>query len=335
MTSTAPDVHTPAGIIRLCNAFCDAKALLTAVELDLFTVLHPGPATEDELRRRLNLHGRGLRDFLHLLAALGLLEKEGERYRNAEGTDRYLVRDTPGYVGGFLHRANNNLYPAWGLLTEALRTGKPQAVGDFEQVVQNPQVLGQFIRMMDALTQVLGPQLVEAFDWSGHRTLTDVGGCRGNMAAQIVAANPGLTGNVFDLPQMAPFFTEHMANLGLSDRVQFHGGNFFHDPIPAADLVVVGHVLHDFDRDQRKFLVHKACEAVEPGGALVVYDRMLDEEPNHVENLVISLDMLLVSDGGSEYPASEIREHAAEAGFTSFTERLLGDYDTLVVCRKP
>ncbi|WP_116198868.1 methyltransferase [Amycolatopsis circi] len=335
MTSTAPDVHTPAGIIRLCNAFCDAKALLTAVELDLFTVLNDGPATEDEIRRRLNLHGRGLRDFLHLLAALGLLEKEGEQYRNAAGSGKYLVRDTAGYVGGFLHRANNNLYPAWGKLTDALRTGKPQAVGDYEQVVSNPQVLGQFIRMMDALTQVLGPQLVEAFDWSGHDTVVDVGGCRGNMAAQLVAANPGLTGHVFDLPQMAPFFRDHMADLGLTGRVEFHGGNFFHDPIPAADLVVVGHVLHDFDRDQRKFLVHKACEAVHPGGALVVYDRMLDEEPNHVENLVISLDMLLVSDGGSEYPASEIREHAAEAGFTSFSERPLGDYDTLVVCRKP
>lgn len=334
MTSTAPDVSTPAGILRLCNAFCDAKALLTAVELDLFTTLRSGPMTEEEIRQRLELHGRGLRDFLHLLVALGLLEKAGEGYRNASGTERYLVRDEPAYVGGFLHRANNNLYPAWGRLTEALRTGKPQAAGDFEQVIKNPKVLGQFIGMMDALTQVLGPQLVEVYDWSGYRTVLDVGGCRGNMAAQIVKASPGLTGRVFDLPQMEPFFTEHMAGLGLAGRVDFHGGNFFHDPLPSADLVVLGHVLHDFDREQRRFLVHKACRAVSPGGALLVYDRMLDDEPDHVENLVISLDMLLVSDGGSEYPASEIQEHAAAAGFTSFDSTPLGDYDTLVVCRR-
>ncbi|GDY31042.1 methyltransferase [Gandjariella thermophila] len=334
MTSTAPDVSTPAGIIRLCNAFCDAKALLTAAELDLFSTLHPGPLTEEEIRQRLALHGRGLRDFLHLLVALGLLEKDGEKYRNSPGADRYLVRDQPTYVGGFLHRANNNLYPAWGRLAEALRTGKPQAAGDFEQVVNNPKVLGQFIRMMDALTQVLGPRLVESFDWSGYRTVLDVGGCRGNMAGQIVKACPDLTGHVFDLPQMEPFFTEHMANLGLTGRIEFHGGNFFHDPLPSADLVILGHVLHDFDRERRRFLVHRACQSVNPGGALLVYDRMLGEEPDHVENLVISLDMLLVSDGGSEYPASEIHEHAAGAGFTSFEDKPLGDDDTLVICRR-
>ncbi|CAM3691121.1 methyltransferase [Kibdelosporangium persicum] len=335
MTNTVPDVSTPAGIIRLCNAFCDAKALLTAAELDLFTVLHAGPLTEEEIRLRLELHGRGLRDFLQLLVALGLVEKQDGHYRNAPGADRYLVRHMPTYVGGFLHRANNNLYPAWGRLTEALRTGKPQAAGDFEQVLRNPEVLGQFVRMMDALTQVLGPRLIEAFDWTGYRTVLDVGGCRGNMAGQIVKAHPGLTGHVLDLPQMEPFFDEHMAALGLTGEVRFHGGNFFHDPLPRADLVILGHVLHDFDQEHRKTLVHRACEAVLPGGALLVYDRMLDEEPTHVENLVISLDMLLVSDGGSEYPAGEIREHAAGAGFTRFHAEPLGDYDTLVVCRRP
>ncbi|KDN20353.1 methyltransferase [Amycolatopsis rifamycinica] len=335
MTSTAPDVSTPAGIIRLCNAFCDAKALLTAVELDLFTTLHPGPATEEEIKEKLALHGRGLGDFLNLLTALGLLEKENGRYRNAPGADRHLVTHLPEYVGGFMHRANNNLYPAWGRLTEALRTGKPTAEGDFEQVIANPKVLGQFIRMMDALTQVLGPQLIEAFEWSRFKTMLDVGGCRGNMASQIVKANPGLYGHVFDLPPMEPFFDEHMANLGLTERLEFHGGNVFHDDLPTADLVVLGHILHDFDRDHRRRILHKAAAAVNPGGTLLVYDRMLDEDPRHVENLVISIDMLLVSDGGSEYPASEVREHAAEVGFTEFFSKPLGDYDTLVWLRKP
>lgn len=335
MTSTAPDVSTPAGIIRLCNAFCDAKALLTAVELDLFTKLHAGSATEEQLRKSLALHGRGLGDFLNLLVALGLLEKEGDRYRNAAGADRYLVTNLPTYVGGFMHRANNNLYPAWGLLTEALKTGKPQAEGDFEQVIANPKVLGQFIRMMDALTQVLGPQLIEAFEWSEFKTMLDIGGCRGNMASQIVKANPDLYGHVFDLPPMKPFFTEHMATLGLTDRLEFHGGNVFHDDLPSADLVVLGHILHDFDCDHRKRILQKAAASVNPGGTLLVYDRMLDEDPRHVENLVISIDMLLVSDGGSEYPASEVRTHAAEVGFTDFSEKPLGDYDTLVVLRRP
>jgi SAM-dependent methyltransferase len=134
---------------------------------------------------------------------------------------------------------------------------------------------------------------------------------------------------------MAPFFAEHVEARGVADRLEFHGGDFFADPLPAADVVVLGHVLHDWDADQRRQLVRAAYAATNPGGALVVYDRMLDDDPRHVENLVISLDMLLVTDGGSEYPVQELRAAAAEAGFERITDQPLGDFDTIVVCHKP
>jgi len=334
MTSATVGLDTAAGILRLGNAFCDAKALLTAVELGVFDALHTGPATEEELKDRIGLHGRGLGDFLQLLGALGLLAEDGGRYRNAPGADRFLVSELPSYVGGFLLRSNRNLYPAWGRLTEALRSGDPQAAGSFDDVIADPGLLRQFVRMMDALTQIIGPELVDAFDWSEHRSVVDVGGCRGNLAGQIAKAHPEMTGTVFDLPQMEPFFDEHIANMGLTGRLSFHGGDFFIDPLPAADVVLMGHVLHDWDEAQRRGLVHKAYDAVRPGGALLVYDRMLDDERSRVENLVISLDMLLVSTGGSEYTSGELRGHAESAGFTTVTARPLGDFDTLMVCRK-
>lgn len=336
MTHTVPDTSTPTGILRLGNAFCDAKALLTAVELGLFGALHGGPATEAEIRERLGLHGRGLTDWLALLAALGLLVRDGDRYANAPGADRYLVRGESAYIGGFIERANRNLYPAWGRLSEALRTGRQQSGSSFAEVTENPAILGQFIRSMDALTRVLGPQLIEAFPgWAGHGSVLDVGGCRGGLAAQIVERHPNLSGAVFDLPQMEPFFAELVAERDLSGRLSFHGGDFFNDPLPSADIVVMGHVLHDWDPEQRRFLVEKAYDSVNPGGVLLVYDRMLDRESSRVENLVISLDMLLVTDGGSEYPVAELRENALKAGFAAVEEGPLGEFDTLAVCRRP
>lgn len=336
MTTTPTDMSRPAGIIRLANSFCDAKALLTAVELGLFTTLREGPATEEEIRDRLGLHGRGLSDWLELLTELQLLERVDGRYRNSPGVDRHLVRGEQAYIGGFLERSNRNLYPAWGRLADALRTGKPQSGSSFEAVVDNPHILVQFINSMDALTRVLGPQLIEAYgDWHRYGSVLDVGGCRGSLVSQIVTAHPNLTGHVFDLPQMEPFFAEQAAERGLADRVTFHGGDFFADPLPPADIVVMGHVLHDWDRDQRKYLVTKAYDSVSPGGVLLVYDRMLDRESSRVENLVISLDMLLVTDGGSEYTVGELRGHAEAAGFVDIEDRLLGDDDTLLVAHKP
>lgn len=334
MPSRTPDTGTAAGLLRLGNTFCDAKALLTAVELGLFTALREGPATEEQIRARAGLHGRGLADFLHLLTALGLLEYEGGAYRNAAGADRYLVRGEAGYVGGFLERSNRNLYPAWGRLTEALRTGAPQSGSDFAAVLDRPAVLAQFADMMDALTQSLGPLLIDTVDWPERGTVLDVGGARGNLLAQVVKAQPQLTGVVFDLPQMAPLFDETITRYGMDGAVRFHGGDFFTDDLPAADVVIMGHVLHDWDPPRRRELVDKAFAAVSPGGTLLVYDRMLDDEPRHVENLVISLDMLLVTEGGSEYPVSELRDNARAAGFRSVTEQPLDAYDTLVICRK-
>lgn len=333
MTSVVPDVGTPEAIMRLSVAFCEAKALLTAVDLDLFSTLHPSPATEEEIRQRLALHGRGLSDFLHVLVGLGLLEKDGDRYRNSTGADRYLVCGQQIYLGDFLQRANHNLYPAWGKLTNALRTGKPQYTGNSSVVINDPQQLGRFVRTMDAITQVLGPELVKAIDWSGHSSVLDVGGCRGNIVGQIVKARPELAGHVFDLPQIEPLFTEHIAGMGLTGAVRFHGGDFFRDPLPKADLVILGHVLHDWDREQRAFLFQKGLEAVNSGGALLVYDRMLDDKPDHFRNLLGSLTMLLVTEGGAEYPVSEIYEHASVAGVSSVADQPLGAWDTLVVCR--
>jgi SAM-dependent methyltransferase len=325
----------PAGIIRLANSFCDAKALLTAVEVGLFSTLRDGPASEEQIRQNLGLHGRGLNDWLSLLVELDLLDKDDGLYRNAPGAARYLVRGQESYIGGFLERSNRNLYPAWGRLSGALRTGEQQSGSDFEHVIDNPAILGQFINSMDALTSVLGPQLIEAYNgWTDYQSVLDIGGCRGGLVSQIIKAHPQLHGAVFDLPQMSPFFDELTAEQGLSDRVTFHGGSFFTDPLPAADIVILGHVLHDWDPQQRKDLVAKAYHSLTPGGTLLVYDRMLERPESRVENLVISLDMLLVTDGGSEYTAAELHENALAVGFATVIDRRLGDYDTLVVARK-
>jgi len=337
MTSIAPDTNTPEGILRLGNLFCDAKAVLTAVELGLFTLLHDNPLTEEEIRTALKLHGRGLGDWLNLVGALGLLTVENGRYTNATGADRYLVQGGQTYIGGFLLRSNRNLYPAYGRLDEALRTGQQQSGSDFDEVVQNPQILAQFIHSMDAFTHVLGPQLIEAYDgWGDYGSVLDIGGCRGNLCSQIVKAQSHLEGHVFDLPQMEPFFDEKVAQYGLTGQVHFHGGSFFEagTTLPSTDIAVMGHVLHDWDADQRGYLVQKAFEALNPGGTLLVYDRMLEPGPSYVENLVISLDMLLVTDGGSEYTAAELVGHAENAGFESTTVKSLGEYDTLVICHK-
>jgi 8-O-methyltransferase len=334
MTAATPigDVDTSAGLLRLGNRFCDAAALLTAVRLEVFTTLHDRPATAGELRERLGLHGRGLDDWLRLLVALGVLTKTGDRYANAAATDRYLVTGGADDIGGFLRGAYLNLYPVYAELSEALRTGKPQAVGDFESMLDDSTAVGHFVRMMDGLTQGLREEFRQAVDWTGRRSVLDLGGCRGSLVAHLVGHTHGLRGAVFDRPQIEPFFAEVAAAAGVTDRVTFHPGDFFRDPLPTADVVIFGHILHDWDPEERALLLRKAYDAVNPGGVLVIYDRMLNAERDNIENLVASLNMLLVTEGGGEYTVDEIGAQARAAGFTSVASRRFGAFDILLTC---
>jgi SAM-dependent methyltransferase len=330
----------PADLKRLGNAFCHAKLLLTASELGLFAELaRGGPGTAQQIGDRLGLHPRGTRDFLAALAALGLLVPDGERYANSEATRRHLLPDAPEYLGGFFPRANRVLYPAWGKLTDALRSGQPQALstdaGHFQRMLRDPRQLGQYLQMMDSVSGLLAPALAEAFDWSTSRHLVDVGGARGNLAARLVRAHPHLTAQVFDLPVMAGPFAELVPTLVDPTRVTFRGGDFFVDQLPEGDVLVLGHVLHNWSPEERQMLVRKAYAAVRPGGWLLVYDAMLDDGRSDLARILISLNMLLVTSGGSEYLVTECRHWLATAGFIDVRDRGLGIGDTLVIGRKP
>lgn len=303
-----------AGLTELGSAFCSAKLLLSALELDVFTVLHGGPADEPTLRERLGLHPRASRDFLNALVALGLLERTGEQYRNAEIADRHLVRG-PDYGGGFLAGANHVLYPAWGRLSTALRTGRSQAEGTVEELLADPVRQRGYLAMMDSLSGPLGADLAGSLDWGRYRTLTDVGGARGNLVAQLLRAHRHLRGVVFDLPPNAAPCAEHTAALGVADRVAFCGGDFFRDALPEADVLILGHVLADFSVQQRQALVDQAFRAVRPGGALVVYDPMPDEHDPDLPSLLASLHMLVMTPAGAGYSPGRCREWMQRAGF--------------------
>ncbi|MWK36728.1 methyltransferase [Actinomadura sp. J1-007] len=335
MVTAAPDTGTAHGILRLGNAYCEAQALLTAVELGLFTALHGAPATDRDLGERLGLPGRGLRDLLALLAALGLLLEEDGRYRNTPAADEHLVAGRPGFVGGSLLGAKANLYPLWNGLTETLRSGKPRSTSDgFEAMLRDPEELRRYIRMMEGALAPLVPGLVSAIDWTARRSVLDVGGCAGDLAGRLVTEFPWLTGRVFDLPQMAGPFDERMAELGLAGKVRFHAGDFFRDPLPRADVLILGHVLHNWSPERREILIRKAFQAVRPGGVLMVHDRMLADARPAVDNLVASLIMALVTEEGEEYTVGELSGLAESAGFASVTHRPLEDNETLVLCEK-
>lgn len=338
--SDVRDGPTPANIFNIGFGFWASRALLSAVELGVFTELAKGPADLATLSRRLGLHNRSARDFLDALVALKLLDRHDGRYYNTAETDLFLDRGKPSYVGGLLEMANSRLYPNWGLLTEALKTGRNQneakESGDvFAALYADPDRLRGFLAAMSGSSLAPAQAIAAKFPWQNYKTFVDIGTAQGMLPATVARMHPHLSGAGFDLPEIKPIFEEFITERGVSDRVKFLPGNFFTDSLPAADVLIMGRILHDWDLAQKSMLLEKAHAALPIWGALIVYETIIDDERReNAMGLLMSLNMLIETPGGFDFTGADCQLWMREAGFSQTRVEPLTDTVSMVVAIK-
>jgi O-methyltransferase domain/Dimerisation domain len=331
----------PDHILQVGLGFWASKTLLSAVEMELFTELAKHPEDLETLQGRLGLHPRAARDFLDALVALNFLERRDGRYYNTPSTDFFLDKRKPSYIGGILEMANHRLYGFWGRLTTALRTGQAQneitagTPNPFEAIYAEPARLKEFLKAMTGISHGANVAIAQKFPWNKYRTAVDVGTAQGGLITQVALANPHLEGIGFDLPEVGPVFEDYVGANGLSDRVKFSPGSFMNDPLPKADVVMMGHILHDWNLDIKRMLVKKAFEALPPGGAFIVYESIIDDDRSkNAFGLLMSLNMLIETDGGFDYTGADCAGWMKDAGFRETrVEHLVGP-DSMVVAIK-
>lgn len=332
------DQLNPEKILQTGLAFWPSKVLLSAIEMEVFTELAHGPENFESLSGRLGLHPRSALDFLDTLVALGFLQRTGNQYANTPETDLFLDRKKPSYIGGMLEMANHRLYPFWGHLTEALRTGQPQneiksgGPGLFEALYADPARLKEFLSAMTGISHGANMAIARKFPWKDYGTFVDVGTAQGDLAVQIALANPHLRGHGFDLPEVAPIFEEYAERVGVADRLSFVPGDFFKDDLPRVDVITMGHILHDWDLPTKKMLVKKAYDAIPAGGAFIVYESIIDDDrKQNAFGMMMSLNMLIETPGGFDYTGADCQGWMKEAGFSSSrVEHLVGP-DSMVI----
>ncbi|MCP5534085.1 MAG: methyltransferase [Akkermansiaceae bacterium] len=332
---------SPDRILQTGFAFWASKTLLSAVEMEVFTELARHPSDLETLQGRLGLHPRGARDFLDALVALGFLQREQGIYQNTPDSDLFLDKSKPSYIGGILEMANHRLYGFWGALTAAVRTGESQNESKgghdpFAALYADPARLREFLRAMSGVSRGANLAIARQFPWSDYQTYADIGTAQGDLAAQIAIAQPHLTGIGFDLPETGPVFEEYTATLGLSDRLRFHGGDFFQDDLPRADVLLFGHILHDWDLETKHMLLRKAHDALPSGGAVIVYDAIIDDErKQNAFGLLMSLNMLVETPGGFDYTGADCIGWMTLAGFRDCRVEHLVASDSMVIGFKP
>jgi len=328
----------PDYILQVGLGFWASKTLLSAVEMELFTELAKHPEGLETLQGRLGLHPRSARDFLDALVSLNFLERRNSRYYNTPNTDFFLDKRKPSYIGGILEMANHRLYPFWTRLTTALRTGLPQNEmrdgnpNPFEAIYAEPARLKEFLKAMTGVSHGANLAIAHKFPWGKYRTAVDVGTAQGDLITQVALANSHIEGTGFDLPEVGPIFEEHVEANGISGRVKFSPGSFLEQPLPKADVVMMGHILHDWNLEIKRMLVRKAYEALPNGGAYIVYESIIDDDrTKNVFGLLMSLNMLIETSDGFDYTGADCSGWMKEAGFRETrVEHLIGP-DSMVI----
>lgn len=335
----------PAHILQVGMGFWASKTLLSAVELGLFTHLGKGPSTGPEIESALGLHPRATYDFLDALVALGFLDRSGSgpgaRYNNTEETGQFLDRNRPEYVGGILEMANARLYPFWADLTEALRSGQPQneikhsGKPMFDELYSDPARLEQFMEAMAGVSMGNFHAFAERFDFGAYQSLADIGGATAQLSCIVASRHPGIACTSYDLPVVQPIAQHRIDEAGLHERVIAGTIDFLKDDLPAADVITMGMILHDWDLPHKKMLIRKAFDALPPGGAFVAIENLIDDERRqNAFGLLMSLNMLIEFGSAFDYTGADFREWCEEAGFSRFEIIPLGGPASAAVAYK-
>ena len=346
-----PDGHVttpalnPSAILQTAFGFWNSKVLLTAVELGVFTRLAGRRLTGAELGAELQFHPRPIADFFDALVAMKFLDREGNgpqaEYFNTPAGALFLDEKSPRYIGGLLTMLNARLFKFWNDLPEALRTGRAQnetkhgQKGPFEELYSNPARLEQFMGAMAGISRLNAEAFAGKFDFSQFKTLCDVGGASGLLSTEVAKKHPHLQCISFDLPVVEPIAKKHIAAASLGDRVRAASGDFFKDPLPKADLIMMSHILHDWSLEKKMHLIRLAYDALPPGGALVAIEELIDDARcENVLGLLMSLNMLIENGDAFDYTGADFKKWCSEAGFKRFEIIHLGGSSSAAVAYK-
>jgi ubiquinone/menaquinone biosynthesis C-methylase UbiE len=304
---------SPAPIIELVSGFRAAKFVMAASELGIFEALAEAPATIDGLATRIGLTRRAARICADAMVAVGLLDRDGDTYRNSAAAATYLAGATPVDLRPFIRFSDQSSYPAWTNLAHALRHGPAaQQITDL-----NPELQRIFSEGVEALNAGPAAALAATADFAACHRLLDIGGGTGSWSIAVVQAHPHMTATVFELPQVAGIARQRIAEQGLSGRIETVGGDVLTAELPAGhDCSLLANVIHCFSPEDNQRLLAKVRRAVQPGARLLLADYWTD--PTHTKPVIAALmagEFAVNIEHGDVYSLAEAREWLAATGW--------------------
>ncbi len=300
----------PDDLSDMIRGFMPSRAILTALELDVFSAVGKG-GTAQQIAANIQASVRATEMLLNVLVSLKLLEKHDGIYTNAPAAARFLVEGSPDSARtAQLHMAN--MWRRWSNLTESVRTGTAVESGRDNGWVK------PFIAAMDHTARGRARAVAQAVALNGERRMLDLGGGSGAYSIAFVKAASALQSEIVDLPEVLPITEEHIRQAGMSDRISTRAGDMLSLPLAPAsyDLILLSAICHMFSPQENRRLLARAYAALAPQGRLVISDFILEADKTSPRFAALfALNMLVGTRAGSSYSEPEYAEWMTAAGF--------------------
>lgn len=309
-------------LLGVSSGYWQGCTVQAGVRLKIFTVLGVTKCHADEVAKSTGSDSRATGLLLDALVAMGLLRKKNSEYSNSDFSRKFLVADSPDYVGHIILH-HHQILDGWAQLDEAVMTGKRVQCRSYGEEIEREN----FLMGMFNLAMMVAPQMAEKFNLSDRKRLLDLGGGPGTYAIHFCLANPELRAVILDRPTTEPFAKETVAKFKLAERIDFSGGDFNIDPITGGpyDVAWLSHILHSNSSEQCQACLNKTVDALEPGGSIMIHDFILDDSKDGPEfPALFALNMLVGTEHGRSYSRGEITAMLERTGIVDIMHHELG-----------
>ncbi len=318
-TTAAQPLPPQAFLTQLAFGAMMTQALYVAARLEVADLLADRPQSISELAAATKTHERSLYRLLRSLASVGVFEEiEPKVFANTPYSEP-LRKDAPNSMhGGAIFMGEEWHWRVWGDMLYSVQTGKPawghiHGAEVFDYFAANPRQAEIFNNAMTDMSVAIAPVIVEAYDFSGIRTLTDIAGGHGYLLAQVLKANPNMKGILFDVPSVITGASGLLEEQGVAERVEKVSGDFFSSVPGSADAYMMKHIIHDWDDERAIKILQNIQQAMNADGKVLIVEVVVPEGNGPHYSKALDLEML-VSPGGVERTATEYRELLAAAG---------------------
>jgi len=306
---------TKEDLLEKANAFRESRVLLTAIELNVFTILDTQLLTVEEISIKALADARALERLLSVLVGMGLLRKLKNKYYNTDLAKQHLNKNSDKFLGGLEH--TSDLWNSWSTLTEAVKQG--EAVIENNIAEKTSEWQENFIKAMHSRGKKQAELMSYIIDFSSVKKMIDIGGGSGAFSFAFIEKRPEIKSTIFDLKEIIPFTRKFVENSPYAKNIELIGGDFMKDDFPHGyDLSFLSAIIHMNSPEENERLFGKCFSSLNSGGKIIISDFIMNEDRLSPYNgAMFALNMLTGTKRGDTYTESEINLWLTKAGFSS------------------